>query len=73
MNEALAEALAEIRRCGFEPTVTGRKHHKIHWQNREGKRVTLVISRTPSSAHALRNSRTVLRRLLRKATRMEET
>jgi hypothetical protein len=58
------EALDTLKARGFVPVVqNGGKHFKIRWVD-HGRRYLLVISRSPSSFRAERDSRALLRRLL---------
>jgi hypothetical protein len=64
-EELVRDAEVLLRRHGFAPTVSnGGKHLKISWFD-QGRRYTLVLSRSPSDRRARLRSRTVLRRLLR--------
>jgi hypothetical protein len=65
-EELIADALALLHAHGFVPRISerGGKHIKIRWLD-AGRRFTLVISRSPGNGRARRESRAVLRRLLR--------
>jgi hypothetical protein len=63
-NPLVLEALDTLKARGFTPVVkNGGKQFKITWVD-SGRRYLLVISRSPSSFRAERNSRALLKRLL---------
>jgi hypothetical protein len=64
-NEAPDEAIKMIRAAGFKPHVTRNRHVKIGWLDECGQSQLLVIAFSPSDWRARRQSRAMLRRLLR--------
>jgi len=63
-NPLVLEALDTLKARGFIPVVkNGGKHIKVSWID-HGRRYLLVVSQSPSSPHAARRSRALLRRLL---------
>jgi hypothetical protein len=72
-EELVADALALLHAHGHAPRISesGGKHIKIRWLD-AGRRYTLVISRTPSDLRARLNSRSTLKRLLRRGAHEHE-
>ena len=60
-EELIADALALLHAHGFAPRLqqSGGRHIKIRWLD-AGRRRTLVVSRSPSSNQARRQSRATL-------------
>jgi hypothetical protein len=64
VSELVHDAVFLLRDRGLVPTVSnGGKHFKVSWVA-NGRRHTLVISRSPSDRRARLASRAILRRLL---------
>jgi hypothetical protein len=68
--ELVREAIVMLTGAGLvgDVDLDGR-HYKVHWRVNGHKR-SLIISKTPSGPHALVNSRTTLKRLLRQDGRL---
>jgi hypothetical protein len=64
-NEILRESLKLIRDAGLKPRVDRGRHWKITWVDQHGRQQRLTVSFSPSDRRARRQSRAVLRRLLR--------
>jgi hypothetical protein len=74
-EELIADALQLLHAHGFTPSIqegNGSKHIKIRW-NDNGRRFTLVISRSPGTDYARQRSRAVLKRLLRNGSSGRQT
>lgn len=62
----LEDALTELAQHGLSGEVEQGPHLKVKFVNQFGRRCLLVVSRTPSSRFALKQSRSELRRLLQR-------
>jgi hypothetical protein len=72
-EELIADALRLLHAYGFVPQIreNGGKHIKVRWFN-AGRRYTLVIPRSPGDGRARKNSRAVLKRMLRNASHSKQ-
>ncbi|MGO9049400.1 MAG: hypothetical protein ACLP19_27165 [Xanthobacteraceae bacterium] len=66
MNSVLQDALTELEQHGLRGEVEQGPHLKVRFVNQFGRKCLLVVSRSPSSRFALQQSRSELRRLLRR-------
>jgi hypothetical protein len=65
-NDLVREAVEMLIAAGRTPVVSnGGKYAKVSWVDNCGRRLTLVVSVSPSNHRARVNSRATLRRMLR--------
>jgi hypothetical protein len=67
VSRLVEDALAALRAQGIAATVEHGRHIKVRFTNAQGKRCLLVVAFSPSDRRAIKNSRAVLRRLLRRS------
>jgi hypothetical protein len=61
----LREAIASVRRAGFEPQIKRGRHFKVRWTDHCGHKHQIVVAVSPSDHRAFENNRALLRRLVR--------
>jgi hypothetical protein len=66
-NELVSQAIRILTEHGFAPFVEQGRHIKVRWFDGE-RRQQFIIPRTPSDHRALLNSRSDLRRILRRSS-----
>jgi hypothetical protein len=70
-NELVSQAIRILTEHGFTPVVEQGRHIKVGWFDGE-RWQELIVPRTPSDHRALLNSRSHLRRIIRRSSTMAE-